>query len=150
VKRVLLVASAGGHLAQLLWMRSWWEQTTRTWVTFDTPLARERLATERVVFAHQPTNRNAGNLLRNARLARRVLAEVRPDVVVTTGAGVGVPFVWLARSMGAKSVFVEVFDRVDAPSLTGRLVAPFADVVVLQREVQRALYPRGVVLGPVH
>lgn len=148
--RLLLVASSGGHLTQLWWARPFWEAHERRWVTFDEPHARELLAGESWIAAHHPTNRSVWNLLRNLVLAWRVLRRVQPDLVVTTGAGVGVPFVWMARAVGIKSVFIEVYDRVDAPSLTGRLVAPVADVVVLQRAEQQRLYPRGVLLGPVH
>lgn len=146
--KLLLVASAGGHLTQLWWARPFWEAHERCWVTFDTPHA-ELLRGERWIAAHHPTNRSAVNLARNLRLAWRVLRSERPDVVLTTGAGVGVPFVWAARAMGIRSVFIEVYDRTVAPSLTGRLVAPFADLVVLQRPEQRALYARGVLLGAV-
>jgi UDP-N-acetylglucosamine:LPS N-acetylglucosamine transferase len=148
--RALLVASAGGHLQQLIWMAPWWRQHDRLWVTFDTLDARGMLAGERIVFAAHPTNRSVGNAVRNLRLARRVLAEERPDVVVSTGAGVAVPFLLAARVAGVATVFVEPFDRVDGPSLTGRLVAPMVDCVVLQRREQLAFHPRGVLLGPVH
>lgn len=147
--KVLLVASSGGHLTQLWWMRPWWEAHERLWVSFDTLHARRLLADERMLAAHHPTNRSLLNLARNLILARWLLSTERPDLVVSTGAGVGVPFLWLGRSYGAKTVFVEVFDRIDAPSLTGRLVAPVVDVIVLQREEQRAIYPSGIVLGAV-
>jgi hypothetical protein len=147
--KLLLVASAGGHLQQLVWMRPFWSLHERVWVTFDTPEARALLEGETWIAARHPTNRSVRALASNTRLARRVLAEHRPDVVLTTGAGVGVPFVWLARFFGARSVFVEDYDRLVTPSLTGRLVAPCADLVVLQREEQRAAYPRGHVVGPV-
>lgn len=148
--KVVLVASSGGHLTQLWWARTFWQAHERTWVTFDTPHARSLLTGERWRSAHHPTNRSAVNLVRNLAMARSVLRAERPDVVVTTGAGVGVPFVWAARAMRIRSVFIEVFDRTGRPSLTGRLVAPVADLVVLQRPEQRAIYPRGIVLGPVH
>ena len=82
-------------------------------------------------------------------LAARVVAEERPDVVVSTGAAVAVPFLAAGRAQGAATVFVEPYDRVDGPSLTGRLVAGFVDCVVLQRPEQRAFHPAGVLLGPV-
>lgn len=147
--KILLVASAGGHLQQLVWLAPWWSAHARTWVTFDTPDARGMLVGERIVFAHHPTNRSLPNLARNLRLARRVLRDERPDVIVSTGAGVAVPFFALARLAGARSVFLEPYDRVDGPSLTGRLVAPLADLVVLQRSEQRVFHPAGVWLGPV-
>lgn len=145
--RVGLVASSGGHLSQLHALAPGFAADERRWVTFDTPHARALLAGESVTFAHHPTNRNIGNLLRNLALAGRWMRREQPDLVVSTGAGVGVPFLWAARATGVRTVFVEVYDRIDAPSLTGRLVAPVVDLVVIQREVQRRLYPRGVLLG---
>src|SRR5829696_1267461 len=68
---VLLVGSAGGHLAQLLALRPWWEQRQRTWVTFDTLDASSRLAGEERISARAPTTRNVPNLFCNFFLAER-------------------------------------------------------------------------------
>ena len=95
--KVALVCSSGGHLAQLHRLVSWWREHDRVWVTFDTIDATSVLAGEEVVWAHHPTTRNLANALRNARLAWRVLREVRPDVVVSDGAGVAVPFFVVAK-----------------------------------------------------
>jgi hypothetical protein len=147
--RLLLVASSGGHLAHLLWLRPWWSRHPRRWVTFDTPDARGALAGEEVTWAFHPTNRHPLNLARNGALALRTLRAARPDVLVTTGAGVAVPFVLAAKACGVPSVFIEVYDRVDGASLSGRLLAGLVDELVLQWEAQRAAYGRGVVLGPI-
>jgi len=148
---VLLVTSNGGHLDQLARLRPWWSQHDRTWVTFDTPDARSVLAGEPdVVEAYHPTTRNARNAVRNLWLAWRVLRDVRPDVVVSTGAGVAVPFFVLARLHGIATAYLEVYDRIDSATLTGRLVAPFADAFLLQWEEQRVLYPDGRVVGSVY
>ena len=56
--RVALVCSAGGHLSHLWWLRSWWGEHERFWVTLDLPDARTRLGDERVYWAHGPTNRS--------------------------------------------------------------------------------------------
>lgn len=147
--RVGLIGSSGGHLDQLLALRSFWGAHDRFWVTFDTPDAAERLAGERVITAHHPTTRNLPNLGRNLALALRVLRRERPDLLLSTGAGVAVPFFAAGRALGIRLVFMEVIDRIEGPSLTGRLVAPWADAVLLQWEEQRRFYPRGVVVGPV-
>ncbi|MEQ1501836.1 MAG: UDP-N-acetylglucosamine--LPS N-acetylglucosamine transferase [Myxococcota bacterium] len=146
---LLLVASAGGHLQQLVWLAPWWRRHDRSWITFDTPDARAMLAGERIAFAASPTNRSVRNLARNLLLARRILADEAPDLVVTTGAGVAVPVFVAARARGIPRVFVEVYDRVDGPSLTGRLCAPLADRVVVQRREQLAFYRGAALLGPV-
>ena len=95
--RVLMVSSSGGHLTQLMALRPWWEQHERTWVTFETLDATSKLAGEDVVWAHHPTTRNVKNLVRNTALAWRTMRSFRPDVIVSTGAGVAVPFFWLHR-----------------------------------------------------
>jgi beta-1,4-N-acetylglucosaminyltransferase len=123
---MLLVCSTGGHLLQLVALREAWAPFTRTWVTFDKSDARSLLEGEHVVFAHGPTNRNVKNLLRNLVVAWRVVAAVRPRVVLTTGAGVAVPFAWVARIRGASVVYVESLARIDGPSLSYRLIAPIA------------------------
>jgi UDP-N-acetylglucosamine:LPS N-acetylglucosamine transferase len=123
---LLLVCSTGGHLLQLVALREAWLPFSRTWVTFDKSDARSLLRDERVVFARGPTNRSIKNLLRNLAIAWRVVRETRPKVVVTTGAGVAVPFAWVARLRGASVVYVESLARIDGPSLTYRLIAPIA------------------------
>lgn len=147
--KILLVTSAGGHLDQLLRLRTWWERHDRAWVTEDSVDSRSRLRNERVHHAHFPTNRNIPNLFRNLRLALFVLTEERPDVVLSTGAGVAVPFFWLAASVGAKTVYVEVFDRIEKPTLTGRFVYPFVDLFLVQWPEQLDLYPGAKLLQPL-
>lgn len=144
-----LVASNGGHLAHLLWLRSWWSGHERVWVTFDTPDARAALAGERVVWAHHPTNRHLGNLARNVALARRVVPEEAADAWVSTGGGVAVPFLGVAALLGTPTVFVDVYDRVAAPSLSARLLAPIVDEVVLQSADAQRVLGTGVAWEPI-
>lgn len=124
---LLLVCSTGGHLLQLVALRDSWGPFSRVWVTFDKSDARSLLEAERVVFAYGPTNRSIKNLLRNIAVAWRVVRAVRPRVVLTTGAGVAVPFAWVARLRGAKVVYVESLSRIEGPSLSYRLIAPVAE-----------------------
>jgi beta-1,4-N-acetylglucosaminyltransferase len=78
-----------------------------------------------------------------------VVGDVRPKVLVTTGAGVAVPFAWIARLRGAKVVYVESLSRIHGPSLSYRLIAPVADRMYVQwPELARAL-PRTRFAGNV-
>ncbi len=147
--RLLLVCSSGGHLSQLHVLSDWWGRHNTHWVSFGTEHGRTLLADEDVTWAHYPTTRNIPNLLRNMVLAARVLRRERPEVVVSTGAGVALPFFLLARLYGARTAYLEVYDRIESRTLTGRLCAPFADVFMLQWPEQKALYPDGVVVGQV-
>jgi beta-1,4-N-acetylglucosaminyltransferase len=144
-----MVCSSGGHLAQLHRLEAWWRRHDRVWVTFPTPDAASLLLGERVVWAFHPTTRNIPNLFRNLGLAWRVLRSLRPNVVVSDGAGVAVPFFLVARGLGIKTVFLEVYDRIDRPTLTGRLCYHLSHLFLLQWEEQRRAYPRGLVVGAV-
>ena len=146
---VILVGSSGGHLAQLLALRPWWGDRDRSWVTFPTPDARSQLAEERVTWAYYPTTRNVPNLLRNMVVAFRLLRRERPALVLSTGAGVAVPFFVLGWLRGIPTVYLEVYDRIDSPTLTGRLCRPFARLFLVQWEEQRRFYPGSVVVGPL-
>jgi UDP-N-acetylglucosamine:LPS N-acetylglucosamine transferase len=143
----VLVCSNGGHLLQMERLRPWWERQDRLWVSFRQRDAESVLRDERTVWAFHPTQRNVLNLLRNLRLAWRTLRRERPDVVVSTGAGVAPPFFLVARLLGIRTVFIEVYDRVDSPTVTGRLCYPLSDLFILQWEEQRRFYPKGRVIG---
>ena len=129
---VLFVASSGGHLAHLLWLRPWWDGLRRTWVTFDKPDARSLLVDEDVRWAFHPTTRNLKNLVRNLVLAVRLVPRLRPDVVVSTGAGVAVPFAWITRLHGGRVVYIESVTRIDSISLSCRLIRPVAERTYVQ------------------
>jgi hypothetical protein len=142
-----LIASTGGHLAQLLALRPWWERHRRTWVTFDKADARSTLAGEQVVFAFHPTTRNLPNAARNLRLATGLVPRLRPDLLVSTGAGLAAPFFAVARALRVPSVYLEVYDRVDSRTMTGRMCRPLSSAFCVQWSDQLPLYPGSEVVG---
>ena len=145
----LLVSTQGGHLAHLLALRAWWEGRERLWVCPDTPDVVDRLAGERVVRCYSPTTRNLPNLLRNSVLAVRLLRRERPSLVLSAGAGVAVPFFVAAWLLRIPTVFIEVYDRVDTPTLTGRLCGPFTTRRIVQWQSQLEFYPDARLVGPL-
>jgi beta-1,4-N-acetylglucosaminyltransferase len=147
--KVALVCSSGGHLLQLHQLKPWWEKHARVWVTFDTPDALSLLEGEQVEVAYYPTTRNVVNMFRNLWLAWCILRRARPDLVVSTGAGVAFPFFLAARVLRIKTAYVEVYDRIDVPTVTGRLCYRLSNLFALQWEEQRRFYPRGQLIGPL-
>ena len=143
----MFVCSSGGHLTQLYRLKPWWEQHDRRWVTFDTADATSLLAGETVAWAHYPTTRNIPNALRNLRLAWRLLRSERPDVVVSDGAGVAVPFFVIAKVAGLGHRLPRGVRPDRSRTLTGRLCAPFTDLFCVQWPEQQALYPGSRLIG---
>jgi len=148
--RILLTCSSGGHLAQLMQLRPWWSRHERSWACFQLPDAESLLEGEQVAWVHHPTTRNLPNLARNLVLAVRLLWRERPDVIVSTGAGVAVPFFWVGRLLGAHTVYLEVYDRIDSATLTGKLCHPVTELFLVQWPEQQTLYRGTVTAGPVY
>lgn len=144
----MLIASTGGHLAQLVNLAECWSAHERHWVTFNKPDACAALEGERITWAYHPTTRNLRNAARNLLLAMRVLRKERPDLIVSTGAGVALPFFAIARFLRIRTVYIEVFDRINRPTLTGRLCYPLADEFCVQWTEQQVGYPEGTYVGP--
>ena len=130
--KLCLVGSSGGHLTHLYMLKPFWKTKERFWVTFDKEDARSLLKDEKVYPCYFPTNRNIKNLIRNTFLAIKILRKEKPDVIISSGAAVAVPFFYLGKLFGAKTVYIEVFDRIDKPTLTGKLVYPVTDRFIVQ------------------
>jgi beta-1,4-N-acetylglucosaminyltransferase len=146
---VLLVCHSGGHLVQLASLRRAWEGYVAAWVTDDSSDARSLLKGQRVYYGFGPAARSGINLIRNVRLARRLIAELKPKIVVSTGAAMCVPFVWIARSYGAKVFYIESFTRIESPSLTCRLVRPAVTRLYVQWPELASRVPRSIYVGSV-
>ena len=147
--KLMLVASAGGHLAQLLALRSLWEHHDRAWATFRLPEVEAALIGETAYWVHHPTTRNLPNAVRNLRLAWRSLRLERPDAVISTGAAVSVSYFIAARLLGIPTVFIEAYDRITMPTLSARLCYPFCDLFVVQWDQQQEAFPESVNIGAV-
>ncbi|RXA81535.1 PssD/Cps14F family polysaccharide biosynthesis glycosyltransferase [Latilactobacillus sakei] len=147
--KVCLVGSSGGHLTHLYLLKEYWGKHDRIWVTFDKPDAKSILKDEKVYNCYYPTNRNFKNLVRNTFLAFKILFKERPDVIISSGAAVAVPFFWLSKLFGAKTVYIEVFDRIDKSTMTGKLVYPVTDLFIVQWDEMKKVYPRAINLGGI-
>lgn len=145
--KIGMVCSSGGHLLLLHLLEKFWKKHERFWVTFKKEDATSLLENEKVYWAFFPTNRNIPNLIRNFFVAIRVLFKEKPDIIISTGAGVAIPFFFLGKLMGKKLVFIEAYERIENPSLTGRIVYRITDAFILQWEEQKKFFPKGTVLG---
>lgn len=114
--KICLVGSSGGHLTHLHMLKRFWGNKDRFWVTFPKEDAEYLLDEERTYSCYFPTNRNIRNLIKNTFLAFKIIKNERPDLIISSGAAVTVPFFYVGKLFGAKTVYIEVFDRIDKPT----------------------------------
>lgn len=130
--RALLVCSPGGHLAEMLSLEPAWRDLETTWVTLPGADVDHLLADKPVILGHGPTNRSITKLIRNFRVAWRTVRDLQPDVILSTGAALAVPFFVVGRLHGRRCVYVESLTRREDLSLSGRLVYPLASAFFVQ------------------
>lgn len=123
--RHLLVASTGGHLAQLVkWSALVGSDADSLFVTFESPQSHSLLGGRRVLYVPYVAPRS---VLRTGGAFSSVMREIdwRGEnfaAAISTGAAVGVAGLAAARLHGVPSYFFESVSRVNGPSLTGKLV----------------------------
>jgi UDP-N-acetylglucosamine--N-acetylmuramyl-(pentapeptide) pyrophosphoryl-undecaprenol N-acetylglucosamine transferase len=117
----LLVASTGGHLAELVALAPRFAPVAddEVWVTFESQQSKALLAGRRVEFVRDTPPRDWRSVAANTVAANRILNERRVDSVVSTGAGIALSFLPLARMRGVPSHYIESCARTQGPSMTG-------------------------------
>lgn len=133
--KVLLVASTGGHLTQLVKIAAKLEVSVdSTWVTFDSPQARSLLARYTDVrYVPYVAPRDVRGILRTVRTVAKIARHGDYDAAMSTGAGVALALAVLPRRM--RRIYVESVSRVTGPSATGRVLARIPG---LERRTQHA------------
>ena len=147
--KVCLVASSGGHLTHLYKLKPFWQDKQRIWVTFDKEDARSLLENEIFYSAYYPSNRSLKALIINSFRAVKILLKENPHLIISSGAAVAVPFFWIGKLFGAKTIYIEVFDRIDKPTISGKLCYPVADKFIVQWPEMKKVYPKAINLGSI-
>ncbi|MFL5885383.1 MAG: hypothetical protein ACJ77M_09960 [Thermoleophilaceae bacterium] len=142
-----MAASGGGHLDLLLSIEPALGGLPDAWITVEGDRARGLRESGKSVHALAPLDRNHLTL-RNPLQALRLALKLRPALVITSGAGVVLPFVAFARALGARVLFAETMARVSSPSMSGRFLSRLASKTFVQWPELLDAYPHAVVCRP--
>jgi len=130
-RRVLAVASGGGHWVQLQRLRPAFEGCEVAYVTVNRAY-RSDVEGERFYTITDATRWNKFKLLMMAAQLVWIVLRERPDVVVSTGAAPGYFAIRLARAMGARAVWLDSIANVEQLSMAGEKVGRHADLWLTQ------------------
>lgn len=150
-KKILMVASSGGHLEELLALKPLAEK-------YDTILLTEKTEYEvkgwqkKTYLLPQANRKKIKSVLQYFVSIFRIigiLIKEKPDVVLSTGAMIAFPALLFGKLFGKKIIFIECMFNVDEPTLTGKLVYKFADLFFVQWEEMLNVYPNAVYGGKI-
>ncbi|MBE5974659.1 UDP-N-acetylglucosamine--LPS N-acetylglucosamine transferase [Lacrimispora amygdalina] len=147
--KICLVGSSGGHLTHLYMLKSFWQDKERFWVTFNKDDAKSLLKDEKIISCYYPTNRSLKALVINTRLAWKTIRKEKPDIIISSGAAVAVPFFYIGKLFGARLIYIEVYDRIDKSTMTGKMVYPITDKFIVQWEEMKKIYKKAINLGSI-
>ncbi|MFH1391830.1 MAG: PssD/Cps14F family polysaccharide biosynthesis glycosyltransferase [Candidatus Diapherotrites archaeon] len=147
-KKVCLACSAGGHLAEMLQLKSFYEKKEHFFVTFkrkDTESLGEK---EKVFFVELP-KRNPVATLKSFFQAVIILRKENPDLIISTGADVGLVVCIAGKILGKKIIFIESFCRPTKPGISGKIAYLFSDLFIYQWKELENFYPKGKFGGSI-
>jgi hypothetical protein len=146
-RRACWAYSPGGHLAELERATEGIAFTDCLHVTFAG--GRQPAAGGFRLYHVTHPRRSPWRTLRAAWETWRILRRERPALVLSTGADVALPAILLGKLLGAIVIYVESGATL-APSLTGRLAYPFADLFIVPWPEKLAAFPRAqLASGPL-
>jgi len=150
-KKVLMVASSGGHLEEVLALKELKD-------TYDTVLITEKTDYQvnywhdKAYLMPQVNRKELSSLIKYIVIffkTAKILITEKPDVVLSTGAMVAFPALILGKIARKKIIFIECMFNVDEPTLTGKLAYRFADLFIVQWEEMLKIYPKAILGGRV-
>jgi UDP-N-acetylglucosamine:LPS N-acetylglucosamine transferase len=130
-KRILAVASGGGHWTQLLRLRPAFKDHRVTYVTVNQAY-REDVPSDSFYAISDATRWNKLGLARTGLQIAWILMRVRPDVVISTGAAPGYIAVRLAKLLGSKTAWLDSIANVERLSMSGDWAGKHSDLWLTQ------------------
>jgi UDP-N-acetylglucosamine:LPS N-acetylglucosamine transferase len=130
--RVCLAASAGGHASELMRLQNCWAGMNCFFVTTSAVVQRQWARFGRVYVVAESNRQHPLKVLRTLVSCVRITLVERPAVIITTGAVVGCLMALLGKLIGARIAWIDSIANTERLSLSGRLVRPFADLVLTQ------------------
>jgi UDP-N-acetylglucosamine:LPS N-acetylglucosamine transferase len=147
-QKICIITSKGGHLYQIYQLNSLFKKYVHFWITFHGKDTDFYLTKDQVYYAHYPESRNAINFIKNLFLAFKIFLKEKPNIIISCGAGIAVPFFLVGKYIfHIKTIYIESYDFIKYPSLTGKILYPVTDLFLIQHQCQNNWYPNAIHWG---
>lgn len=124
--KIAIVCTQGGHLTESLQLVDAFTEHEYFIVTHYSMRDDEIKKIARTYFC-EGIEASFIKMLKTFIFSFSVLRNERPDVVISLGAEIAVPFIYLAKIFRIKTIFIESWCRTSSISVAGKLVYPIVD-----------------------
>lgn len=152
-RKVLFIASTGGHLNELMQLKTLFKKYDYHIVTENTKVDKslKKKYRDKMSFLIYGTKKYPISyifkFIANSFISLYYFFKYQPEVIVTTGTHTAVPMCYIAKIFGSKVIFIETFANRTSGTVAGKLVYPIADTFVVQWEEMHKIYPKSVCWG---
>lgn len=152
-RKILFISSTGGHLSEMLQLKSLFAKYDYHIITEKTKsnLSLKNKYKNHVNYLVYGTKDHfltyPFKFIYNCFKSLILYIKIRPDYIITTGAHTAVPMCYLGKIFGSKIIYIETFANITTKTLTGRMIYPIADKFIVQWNSMKKLYPKAEVGG---
>lgn len=146
-KKVMFISSTGGHLEELMQLKSMFKKYDYCLVTEKTEsnFYLKDIYGDKVKFLFYGTKFHLVSyifkLIANCFKSLFIYLKFTPDYIITTGTHTAGPMCCIGKLFGSKIIYIETFANIVSKTSTGSIIYKFADKFIVQWESMKELYP---------
>ncbi|SHM64121.1 Oligosaccharide biosynthesis protein Alg14 like [Cyclobacterium lianum] len=155
-KKIILICSDGGHLAQILELEEMFLRYNYLIVTEESPATISLKDKYNIRFLKgrpKGQNRNLAfffSLIANTYYSLRILFEHYPKAIITTGSHTAIPMCILGKIARVKVLWILTYARMNSRALSADIIYPIADKFILQWPGVQKYYKKGIYIGGIY
>ncbi len=156
MKRILFIASTGGHLNELLQLKVLFKEYNSYLIT-EKDISTQGLQIDGIKKIRYLTYGTRSKILvypfvfiYNCFKSLFYYLKIKPKVIITTGTHTAVPMCYIGKIFGSKIIFIETFANKNTRTLSGRMVYPISDLFIIQWKEMQQLYPKAIYGGAIY
>ena len=139
--KLCIIASAGGHLQELLNLNSVFQKYDRYYITFHSPML-DKLVINDILYFIEDASQGILKLVKNIIKSFIILLKEDPDVIISSGAGMCVPTILLGWLFKKNIVHIELPCQIHQLTKTGILVKSISNLFIVQNTLLLSKYPK--------
>ncbi len=156
-KKLLFISSTGGHLNEMLMLKSMFKKYPFMLVTENTKTNKDlketygKKYTKYLIYGtkkHMLTY--PFKLIINSFKSLYYFLLFKPDFIITTGAHTAGPMCLIAKIFRKKVIYIESFANSETKTMTGRIIYKFADLFIVQWKSMLKLYDKATYGGWIY
>lgn len=152
MKKICFISSSGGHFEQIRQLKEL-EDKFECFYVLPKNKSTEKFLKKKYLVGDIYRKKKVlfyFQFIRTAIQQTFIFLKERPDVIITTGAGVVIPTCLLAKVFNKKLIYIESFARMKTLNKTGEFLYKYADVFMVQWEELLKLAPKAIYMGWIY